>query len=65
MITVYKYDVGRMPNAVLDVSPKAFKALGYKTSKGVVKRALHLLIHRHAKKREKFIFWLLFLVERV
>ncbi len=37
VITVYKYDVGRMPNAVLDVSPKAFKALGYKTSKGVVK----------------------------
>ncbi|MBU8726158.1 MULTISPECIES: RlpA-like double-psi beta-barrel domain-containing protein [Bacillus] len=37
VITVYKYDVGRLPNAVLDVSPKAFRALGYKTSKGIVK----------------------------
>ncbi|MEC0364518.1 cell wall metabolism protein WalM [Bacillus subtilis] len=36
VITVYKNDVGRMPNAVLDVSPKAFKALGYPLSKGKV-----------------------------
>lgn len=35
-ITVYKYDVGRLPGAVLDVSPKAFRALGYSTSKGKV-----------------------------
>ncbi|MEG7380791.1 cell wall metabolism protein WalM [Bacillus subtilis] len=36
VITVYKNDVGRMPHAVLDVSPKAFKALGYPLSKGKV-----------------------------
>lgn len=36
VITVYKYDVGRMPGAVLDVSPKAFRALGFPTSKGKV-----------------------------
>ena len=36
VITVYKNDVGRLPNAVLDVSPKAFKALGYPLSKGRV-----------------------------
>ncbi|OLQ47808.1 hypothetical protein BHT94_10270 [Bacillus licheniformis] len=36
VITVYKNDVGRMPHAVLDVSPKAFKALGYPLSRGKV-----------------------------
>ncbi|MDA1477082.1 septal ring lytic transglycosylase RlpA family protein [Bacillus changyiensis] len=38
VITVYKYDVGRMPRgAVLDVSPRAFRALGFSTSKGKIK----------------------------
>lgn len=35
-ITVYKWDVGTLPLAVLDVSPTAFQALGYSTSTGLV-----------------------------
>ncbi|KXZ17354.1 hypothetical protein AXI59_18170 [Bacillus nakamurai] len=35
-ITVYKWDAGTMPSAVLDVSPTAFRALGFSTDTGVV-----------------------------